>query len=200
MDPARRQPELNRGQRFYRIASIFYLATAVAGLLWLGAQRGRLGIDLFVDPGTWWIDAGVGLATGALLLAFWWLLRRYVTAARALEQELARLLAPLTLAEALSLALMSAVAEELFFRGALQGALGFLPTALIFALLHSGPGKSFRTWTLFALVGGLILGTLVALRGPLGGAILAHLVVNGVNLGRLARGGTRGPALDGEPA
>jgi membrane protease YdiL (CAAX protease family) len=86
-----------------------------------------------------------------------------------------------------SLAVISALAEELFFRGALQAAIGFLPAAVLFALMHAGPGKGFRVWTLFALAGGLALGALVALRGPLGGAIVAHLMVNGVNLVRLAR-------------
>jgi uncharacterized protein len=173
--------------KFYRVAWLFYLVLAIAGLLWVGAQRGRLGVELFVDPGGWWIDLGSGLAIGAALLALWWLLCRYVSGARSLEIELARLLAPLSVAEAISLAIISAVAEELFFRGALQGALGFLPAAVLFALLHAGPGKSFRVWTLFAFAGGLALGGLVALRRPLGGAIVAHLLVNGVNLVRLAR-------------
>ena len=163
------------GAKFYRIAWIFYLALAIAGLLWIGTQRGRLGIELFVDPGSWWIDLGAGVAIGAALLALWWALRRFFAAARSLEDELAALLAPLS------------VAEELFFRGALQGAIGFLPAAVLFALMHAGPGKGFRIWTLFALAGGLALGALVALRGPLGGAIVAHLMVNGVNLVRLAR-------------
>lgn len=180
------QPQ-RAGARFYRIAWVFYLVLAIAGLLWVGAQRGRLGLKLFVDPGGWWIDAGAGVALGCSLLGLWWLLRRCVAAARTLEDELARLLAPLSVAEAISLAVISAVAEELFFRGALQGALGFLPAAVLFALLHAGPGRGFRVWTLFALAAGLALGALVALRGPLGGAMLAHLIVNGVNLVRLAR-------------
>jgi membrane protease YdiL (CAAX protease family) len=180
-------PPAAAGAKFYRLAWFFYLALAVAGLLWVGAQRGRLGLELFVDPGSWWIDLGAGLALGGALLALWWTLRRFVAAARALENELARLLAPLTVAEAVSLAFISAIAEELFFRGALQGALGFLPAAVLFALLHAGPGRGFRIWTFFALAGGLTLGALVVLRGPLGGAIVAHVLVNGVNLVRLAR-------------
>ena len=175
------------GAKFYRLAWIFYLVLAIAGLLWLGVQRGRLGIGLFVDPGGWWIDLGAGVAIGGGLLALWWALRRWVAAARDLEDELARLLAPLSIAEAVSLAVISALAEELFFRGALQSAIGFLPAAVLFALLHAGPGKGFRVWALFALAGGLALGALVSLRGPLGGAIVAHLMVNGVNLVRLAR-------------
>lgn len=176
--------------QFYRVAWVFYLVLAIVGLVWTGAQRGRLGIDLFLDPGSWWIDLGGGGALGGALLGFWWALRRWVAAARGLEAELARLVAPLAVAEAISLAVISAVAEELFFRGALQGAIGFLPAAVLFALLHAGPGKGFRVWTLFALAGGLALGAFVALRGALGGAIVAHLVVNGVNLVRLARRGT----------
>lgn len=175
------------GRHFYRVAWVFYLVLAVVGIVWLGMQRGRLGIELFVDPGGWWIDLGAGVAIGGALLALWWTLRRFVAAARALEDELGLLLAPLTVAEAASLALISAVAEELFFRGALQGAVGYLPAAVLFALLHAGPGKGFRIWSLFALAGGLALGAVVALRGPLGGAIVAHLMVNSVNLVRLAR-------------
>ncbi len=182
------------GAKFYRLAWIFYLVLAIAGLLWLGAQRGRLGIGLFVDPGSWWIDLGAGVAIGGGLLALWWALRRWVAAARSLEDELAQLLAPLSVAEAVSLAVISAVAEELFFRGALQSAIGFLPAAVLFALLHAGPGKGFRVWALFALAGGLALGALVSLRGPLGGAIVAHLMVNGVNLVRLARPSPAPPA------
>lgn len=192
--------ESRAGATFYRIAWLFYLALAIAGLLWTGSQRGRLGLALFVDPGSWWIDLGAGGAIGGALLALWWSLRRWVVAARELEDELAALLAPLSLAEAVSLALISAVAEELFFRGALQGAIGFLPAAVLFALLHAGPGKGFRVWTLFALAGGLALGAFVALRGPLGGAIVAHLLVNGVNLVRLARRAPQPPAPPAPPA
>lgn len=187
-----------KATRFYRLAWIFYLVLAIAGLLWTGAQRGRLGVELFVDRGSWWIDLGAGVAIGGALLALWAALRRWVAAARLLEDELARLLAPLAVAEALSLAVISAVAEELFFRGALQGALGLLPAAVLFALLHAGPGKGFRVWTLFALAGGLALGALVALRGPLGGAIVAHLLVNGINLVRLARRGATSTVAGGE--
>lgn len=181
--------------QFYRLAWVFYLVLAIAGLVWTGAQRGRLGIDLFVDPGSWWIDLGAGVALGGALLGLWWALRRGVAAARGLEEELARLLAPLAVAEAIALAVISAIAEELFFRGALQGAIGFLPAAVLFGLLHTGPGKGFRVWMLFALAGGLALGALVAVRGPLGGAIVAHLLVNGVNLVRLARRGASDRAL-----
>ena len=172
---------------FYRLAWAFYLVLAVAALLWLGAQRGRIELTLFFAPESWGIDLAAGATLGALLLALWFGLRRAFAGARSLEAELARLVAPLTTAEAISLAFLSGLAEELFFRGAVQGALGLAPAALLFALLHAGPGKSFRIWTLFALAGGLLFGGWVAARGALGGAILGHMLVNGVNLVRLTR-------------
>jgi membrane protease YdiL (CAAX protease family) len=173
---------------FYPVAWLFYLVLAIAGLLWLGARHGRIGLELFVKRETFWIDVAIGLAAGALLLALWWLLYRFFPAARELEAELARLVLPLSAAEALSLAFLSALAEELFFRGALQGAIGVLPAATLFALLHAGPGRAFRIWGLFALAAGMLLGFLVAEREALGGAIVAHALVNAVNLARLARG------------
>lgn len=180
-------PNAPARRSFYPVAWFFYLALAIAGLLWLGARHGRIGLELFVKRETFWIDLGIGVGAGALLLALWWLLRRLFPAARELEAEIARLVLPLTTAEALSLAFLSALAEELFFRGALQGAIGLLPASTLFALLHAGPGRAFRVWGLFALAAGLLLGFLVAEREALAGAIVAHALVNAVNLARLAR-------------
>ncbi len=177
----------HRPRPFFETAAFFYLLLATAGTLWLGWQRGRLGGELFVEPATWWIDLGGGLALGGLLLAGWRLWRRSSATARRIEAELAALLAPLSRGDAVALAVISAIAEEVFFRGALQGAIGWLPTALLFALLHLGPGKSLRLWSLFALAAGLVLGLWVHWRGALGGAIVAHLLVNGVNLLALER-------------
>ena len=190
-EPARerlpRQPGPPARRSFFPVASAFYLVLAVAGLIWLGFQRGRLGVELFVVPESPWIDLAGGLLLGLLLLLFWWGLRVVSARARELERQLAKLVAPLSAGEAAALALVSALAEELFFRGALQGAIGLLPAALVFGLLHTGPGKEYRVWGLFALVAGLAFGQLVAWRGALGGAVVAHALVNGVNLLRLAR-------------
>jgi membrane protease YdiL (CAAX protease family) len=184
---------------FYPLAWLFYLALAIAGVVWLGFQRGRIGAELFVSPDQPWIDLAAGVATGAALLGVWEALRRGSHAARALEAELGKLVAPLSRSEALALAAISAIGEELFFRGALQGALGLLPAAALFALLHAGPAKPFRVWGLFALLAGLGLGALVVWRGALGGAIVAHALVNGVNLVRLSRAGTWKDGVGGRP-
>src|SRR5262245_9216219 len=143
-------------------------------------------LSLFVDTGAWWLDLGVGLAAGLLLLAVWWIAERRFALARELEARLAGVLGPLTLSEAIALALLSGFAEELFFRGAVQATLGWAAATLLFALLHSGPGRAFRLWSLFALLAGGIFGGLMAWRGNLLGPAVGHFLVNAVNLRRLA--------------
>ncbi len=173
--------------QLYRLAWSFYLILALAGVAWVGLREGAIGLSLFVDPGRWWQDLLLGLAGGALLLGLWEAARHGSSRARRLEGRIAELLGPLQLSEALALALLSGFAEELFFRGAVQGSWGWLPATLLFALLHSGPGPDFRIWTLFAAVAGLLLAGLMLWRGNLLAPALAHATVNAVNLGRLAR-------------
>lgn len=185
--------------RFYRAAWYFYLLLALAGLVGLAAQKRPIDLDLFVRSDGWWLDLALGVATGALLLFLWALVRRFVRPARELEATLADLLGSTGREERLALAVVSAIGEEVFFRGAVQGGLGLVPAAALFALLHVGPGKAFRLWTLFALAGGLAFGGLVAVRGALGAAIVAHLVVNVAQLACLARLGAKAAANAAEP-
>ena len=171
----------------YRLAWIFYLVLALAATLWLGFRRGRIGFELFFNPDTWWLDAGIGFSSGGLLIAVWLMARRVLPLARSLEVELAELLGPLKTSEVIGLALLSGFSEELFFRGAMQGAWGWIPATVLFALLHAGPGPSYRIWTGFAAIAGLILAGLMIWRGNLLAPVIAHVVVNGVNLDRLSR-------------
>jgi len=170
----------------YRVAWIFYLVLAVGGLVGLAAQQRPIDLRLFVEPTSWWLDLGLGLAAGAILLGGWLATRQRYEPARRLEEILARLLGPMNRAETVALAIISAVAEEVAFRGALQHAIGWLPAAAIFALLHLGPGPPFRTWSLFALAGGIAFGGLMELRQALLAPILGHLIVNLIQLRRLS--------------
>jgi membrane protease YdiL (CAAX protease family) len=143
-------------------------------------------LSLFVDSRNWWLDLALGLGAGLLLLAAWWGAERLLPLARELEARLASVLGPLTLSEAAALALLSGFAEELFFRGAVQGTFGWIAATLLFALLHSGPGRAFRLWSLFALLAGSLFGGIMAWRGNLLGPVVGHILVNAVNLRRLA--------------
>lgn len=185
--------------RLYRFAWGLYLFLALAGVLWIGVQRGRIPLSLFVDVRGWWLDLGLGIGAGLLLLGLWWTAERAFPLARELEARLATLLGPLTPAEAVGLALLSGFAEELFFRGAVQGTLGWTAATFLFGLLHSGPGRAFRLWTLFAVLAGAVLGGVMVWRGNLLGPVVGHFLVNAVNLRRLAsRAGDSGRLRAGE--
>ncbi len=171
----------------YRIAWWFYLLLAIAGAVWVGARQGTIPLALFVDRRGWPLDLLLGLAAAALLVGVWRGGRRFLPAARELETTLAGLLGDLDRGDVVALALLSGFAEELFFRGAVQGAWGWGPATLLFALLHSGPGKAFRLWALFAVAAGLVFAGLTLWRGNLLPAILGHVAVNAVNLYDMAR-------------
>lgn len=172
---------------FYRLAWVFYLAVAVGGVLWLGLAEGSIGLGLFFDTSTWWLDIAVGLLAAGGLLFLWSGARKVSAAARRFEKKIAAALGPLNRGEAISLAVLSGVAEELFFRGAMLQAWGVVASTLLFAVLHAGPGRDYRLWTLFAAIAGAAFAGLAVWRGNLLAPIEAHVVVNAVGLLRLSR-------------
>jgi len=84
----------------------------------------------------------------------------------------------------LLLALVSGVAEEVFFRGLVQhllflklGAWAVVLQALLFALLHPAPRKAFA-YPLYTGAAGLLFGLAYLLTGSLLPGILAHVLHN----------------------
>lgn len=185
--------------RLYRLAWVLYLGMALAGALWIGLRRGIIPLGLFLDVHSWWLDLLVGIGAGLLLLGAWTGAERLFPMARELDRLLLEALGRLEMADVIGLAVLSGFAEELFFRGAVQGAFGWLPATLAFAILHSGPGRAFRLWTLFAAVAGLLFAGLMQWRGNLLAPMVGHFVVNAVNLWRLAsRTGESGTLAQGQ--
>ena len=188
-------PASPRPGELFRLASRIYLVLAVAGLLWIGWQRRAIPLDLFVPPAREaWIDLLAGLAVAAALLGAWALARRWLALAAALELRLRETLGPLAPAEAWGLALLSGVAEEVFFRGAMQPAWGYLAATLFFGLLHTGRGRELLLWTGSALLAGAALGGLMAWRGNLLAPIVCHVAVNAVQLHRILARPSAAPA------
>ena len=70
---------------------------------------------------------------------------------------------------------LAGIGEETFFRGILHDEIGWVPTALVFALAHVGRG--FNLFALWAVLEGLIFGWLYAASGSL----LAPMVVHGLH-------------------
>ena len=183
-------PHERAGQRLLRVAFLFYLLLAVAGALALGWLRGGpIPLAAFLRPTELALDLGLGLAAAALLALAWELARRHLAPAAELEARLGELVSGLRAEEAVALALLSGIAEETFFRGALQEGLGWIAATLLFALLHSGPSPALRLWGLFALAAGALFAGLVVWRATLAPAMVAHVTVNVLNLLRLSRQG-----------
>jgi membrane protease YdiL (CAAX protease family) len=131
------------------------------------------------------LDTVLGLAVAAATIA----LSRQITERTqwgdAMGRALAELVGNRSLRDCIVLAVVSGVAEEAFFRGVLQPALGWLPASLIFGLVHFVPQRRLLPWTGFALAAGLVLGALFEFTGNLVAPIVAHVGINAVNLRRL---------------
>ena len=129
----------------------------------------------------------LGLAAGILTLVLWDLASRYLKSLRSLWTLLQTLLGQKTLGAVFMLALFSSVAEELLFRGVMQANIGIVATSIIFGLLHKQPNKYIGVWSIFATLAGFIFGFLYQWSGGLLAPILAHFLINAVNLYRLTR-------------
>jgi membrane protease YdiL (CAAX protease family) len=79
----------------------------------------------------------------------------------------------------------SSLGEELLFRGLLQPWIGVLPTAVVFGLCHQIPGQARWVWVCWATAVGLAFGAIFAFTGSLLGPLLAHALINAINLSYL---------------
>lgn len=136
------------------------------------------------------LSPAIGLAVGLLVVLLSRLAVTRFAWARMLHRDFRGLLGPLSLKEIAILAAASSVGEELLFRGALQPWIGLWPSAIVFAMLHVGPGQRFvrfLPWTISALAMGVVFGYLFVWTGNLGGAIVAHFTINYLNLQHITR-------------
>jgi len=175
----------------------FYGALAVLAVLWRSVWLGEpllyastAAAERGVDPLR---DVMVGILAAGVVIGLSYELTRHTSAGRALARGLARLLGPLGPGQVLLLAALSGIAEEAFFRGALQPRVGWVLASVIFGLVHFVPRAEFRLWTVFSLAAGFLLGFLFEATGNLIAPTVAHALVNAVNLTLLVRGG---PWLD----
>ena len=177
---------MTRGPSLVRVSCVFY--GAVGAVAWaLAWWRTGDALDLFRAPASPWplvvgAVVGVVVALASRAMVSWGPMRDLVN-------ELAPVLHGVGPLEALVLALSSGLAEEAFFRGALQPWLGLVPAALVFGLAHVPVTRRLRVWPLFAFVVGLGLGWLSRAGGTWLGAGVAHAMVNYLNVRWIAKDG-----------
>jgi hypothetical protein len=173
-----------------RMGLFFYGAMGIAALVWRMWTPG----DSILHPSpeaaarAWSVPAalGAGLAAGLVALAISEALTRWTALGKALSDLLAESLGPLDRANAWLLALASGLAEEMFFRGALQPKVGIVGASILFGAAHFLPRRELALWSVYAIGIGLGLGALYEWTGHLVAPVAAHVLVNGINLPRLA--------------
>lgn len=180
-------PQGTRPYSQVTLVSAAYLVLLAIAILWSFLRGGRhpfgaAGSD-YLEP--FW-SASIGATAGLLVALVSRLSLSWFPRVQLLEEEFARILGPLSNTEIVVLAVLSSVAEEAFFRGAMQPTLGYVPTALIFGLLHVGPARIYLLWTVMAVVMGFALGAMFLWTGSLLAPILCHLLINAINLKRIS--------------
>ncbi len=168
-------------------AALLYAVVFFAGHFWIRAADRRAFPEGAFNPGKLAADAATGAAAAAGVIALSLAAERLFSWARRLEDEFRKLLGGMTLPEVLVISALSGLAEEYFFRGAMQPAVGIVFASIAFGLLHVGPGRVFIPWTVFATGMGFLLGWLFELTGSLTAPVAAHFIVNAVNLTRISR-------------
>jgi len=181
-------------------ASLAYAVIAIAALaLAHGFERG----SLLTYPEAWLPLVGaeahafslvLGGAFAAAVVVGTRVLVEHASWAKNLHRDLRPMTVGLDATGIVMIAALSALAEELVFRGLLLPWLGVLPQAVLFGVVHaqlSGPSR--WVWVTWASVVGLALGVIFVLSGSLAGPLLAHAAINALNLAYLKSHDTSPP-------
>ncbi|MCB0308351.1 MAG: CPBP family intramembrane metalloprotease [Bdellovibrionales bacterium] len=128
------------------------------------------------------VDSVYGIVLGAIVSLISFVLLKSFSILQDLSKEFSQLLGPLDVKSIFFLSWFSSVGEEFFFRGLLQHYVGLVPAALLFGLMHIGPNKKYLSWTIFAIVMGVLLGAIYDWRRNLILPVMVHFTVNFINL------------------
>ena len=153
----------------------------LGGMYWCGS----LGTLIPQDPILLLHHIVVGIGGGCILVAVSRGLEKMVPSVETLTQGFGQMLGQFTPRHACLAAMASSLGEEIFFRGFLQSWWGILFSSVVFALLHIGPDKRFISWPFLAFGASLLLGSLMVYTGTIWASVIAHGLVNFVNLNHI---------------
>ncbi len=176
---------------FVRIGLLFYGVMAIVAILWRTALYNE---PIFYSAGeaeareiAWGAELGLGVLAGGAVVLLSHIMTRATRWGENLARAMAEALGPISTPDAILLAFASGMAEEMFFRGALQPRVGWVAASLLFGIVHFVPRREFLPWTFFAIAVGFFFGALFDYTGSLVAPILAHSLVNAINLPMLVR-------------
>ena len=126
--------------------------------------------------------AVIGMLGAGVLQILSFFFEDWFVSYRELKSVVMRVLGPLNVFMAAYLALMTALGEEIVFRGVIQPFAGLFVTSFLFGLMHVGPGGVLSAWSLWAMIAGALLGWMFDATHSLWPPILAHFLVNFVSI------------------
>ena len=128
-------------------------------------------------------------------LAAAWALEKALPSFRYAGDLMERVLRRLRLSPAavIAFAALTAVSEELFFRGALLQEFGLWPQAVLFGVLHPATRKGW-SYPVFAFGAAVVLGWLTLFTGTLWAPIGVHFAINLYGMWEASRAKRRTPA------
>ncbi len=173
-DPLR-SPLKPMGPRFVGLAAAFYAALLLAAAV-LGTFTGRnafaMGERLIFD-----LSVGVAVACGTVISGL--VLYRLSPVLRKISGELApHLVDGARKRDLVLVSVFSGIGEEVFFRGALQPAIGLVAASLLFGAVHVGPDRRYLVWMLWAAGAGFLFGVLYLWTGGILAPATAHVLHN----------------------
>lgn len=164
--------------------TIVYGAMGAAALLWLWSRdRSEALQEQAIGEYGPLVSSSVGLGVGLIGA---WILSQAIKRFASLKDVASaahRLFARASDGVAIAFVLISAIAEELFFRLAVQDLFGLFGSVAVYVLLNSSVGG--LRWLAFTFVHALVLGLIVHLGFGLLGSTTAHAVLNYLSLRRI---------------
>ena len=177
------------GATWNALVLLFYSPVTLGCLLWLYVYGGEWAVwdrTLGDEPLR---DALLGSAVGFGMVLATRLWARTGPGVQ-LTASLRDMFGGLTLGSAVLIAAASAIGEELLFRAVLQPKLGLVGASVLFGLAHVPLDRSMWAWPVVATLAGMVLGGLYVYTEAAFASMVAHFVVNALNLAWLGSGAT----------
>ena len=161
---------------------LFYLPVALGSLLYLFWSGGEFALWVRTLGEHPLRDVAAGAAVGLVFVLVSQRTAPLTGVGARMTAALGRMIGRRSWASCLAMAAASAVGEELLFRAVLQERLGIVIATGLFALAHFPAERALWPWPLLALPTGLAFGGLYEWTGAALAPVVAHGVINLLNL------------------